>query len=404
MILRQRLTFLLTILIALTLIAGSALSAMAIFAPFYAGDPLFPIQRWAEEVRFSLVFDKFELASQLIDLAELRLMDLGARIGSEHELLALQYLDEAVNAAVVAVDAVPAEQAGPLYARLARLAANIQAVLGQLRVVPVTQPDIYTRASVKAAVLLEITSGKSADKASSVAAINISPATNNESKGATTASSDGSLVVIPPHGVPFPPNARPGSHALFPLTGQHAVIACASCHVNNVYRGTPSQCETCHAQVKPVNHFPGACDTCHTTSAWKPATFNHTGFTDCVACHTKNKPANHFEGQCSTCHSTTAWKPALFDHTGLTDCVACHTKNKPANHFEGQCSTCHATTAWKPATFNHTGLTDCVACHTKNKPANHFEGQCSTCHATTAWKPATFNHTGLTDCVACHTK
>ncbi|MEK7787583.1 MAG: cytochrome c3 family protein, partial [Chloroflexota bacterium] len=321
--LRQRLAFVLTILITFTLVVGSGLSSMAIFAPFYAGDPLFPLQRWAEELGLSLVADPTDLATRRLDLAELRLMDMEARIGGEHELLALTYLDGALNDAVVAVEAAPPESQSQLRARLAILTANIQSALGRLTVVPTAQPDVYDRALVKAGTLLAILSGKSADQTiSSIAAINILPAASNGNGIAIAAQPVG----VSPHGVPFPPNAARGPHALFPLTGQHAVIACDTCHANAVYLGTPRECEACHAGVKPANHFPGSCDNCHSTTAWKPATFDHTGLTDCVSCHTKNKPANHWEGQCSLCHSTSAWKPATFDHTGLTDCVSCHTK------------------------------------------------------------------------------
>ena len=184
---------------------------------------------------------------------------------------------------------------------------------------------------------------------------------------------------------------------------------CSACHSTNAWlpatfsHSGQTNCASCHTKIKPANHFAGQCSQCHSTSAWKPATFNHTGQTDCASCHTGVRPANHPSGQCSQCHSTTAWKPATFNHAGLTDCASCHTNIRPANHPSGQCSQCHTTTAWKPATFNHAGLTDCASCHANVKPANHFAGQCSQCHTTTAWKPATFNHTGLTDCASCHT-
>jgi hypothetical protein len=302
------------------------------------------------------------------------------------------------------------------------------------------------------------------------------------------------------------------STTTFALQGAHAGPTCAACHANGRYVGTPTACAACH--TKPSSHgsaLSGTCSSCHTTTAWKPATFNHDkaafkltgahqsvtcqkchaggGFsgapTACVACHTK--PASHgsaLSGTCSSCHTTTAWKPATFNHnkaafklTGAhrsvtcqkchgggtfsgtpIACAACHTK--PASHgsaFGSACASCHTTKAWLPASFNHnkaafplTGAhrsvtcqkchgggqfkgtpTSCAACHTK--PASHgsaYSSACASCHTTKAWLPASFNHakasfplTGAhrsvtcqkchtgnvfkgtpTSCAACHTK
>ncbi len=38
------------------------------------------------------------------------------------------------------------------------------------------------------------------------------------------------------------------SKAAFQLTGAHANVECAKCHVNNVFKGTPQQCVACHRQ------------------------------------------------------------------------------------------------------------------------------------------------------------
>ena len=37
-------------------------------------------------------------------------------------------------------------------------------------------------------------------------------------------------------------------HTSFPLLGRHLAIACADCHKNNVYTGTPRECVGCHLQ------------------------------------------------------------------------------------------------------------------------------------------------------------
>ncbi len=75
----------------------------------------------------------------------------------------------------------------------------------------------------------------------------------------------------------------------FPLTGAHVSVACNFCHANNNYNLTATACSACHMpdfqSTTSPNHvqaaFPNTCQTCHTTTAWQPASFDHstTGFT-----------------------------------------------------------------------------------------------------------------------------
>ena len=67
--------------------------------------------------------------------------------------------------------------------------------------------------------------------------------------------------------------------AYFPLVGVHATQACASCHRNGVYKGTPRDCVGCHRtnyqRTTSPNHaaagFPTTCESCHRQSdtTWK---------------------------------------------------------------------------------------------------------------------------------------
>jgi len=296
---------------------------------------------------------------------------------------------------------------------------------------------------------------------------------------------------------------RPASfdHATtaFKLTGAHLAVACADCHKNGVFAGTPVTCYPCHQQQFTAAANPRHtglstdCNTCHTTAAWRPSLFDHntTAFkltgahltatcgqchlngvytgtaAVCYGCHQQdftgavNPKHTGFSTSCATCHSTTAWRPASFDHnttafkltgahvavpctqchvngvyTGTsTLCYKCHqqaytTASNPLHTgFSTDCSTCHTTTAWQPSTFNHsttrfalTGAhvsTTCVSCHpggvytgtpstcgssschlakynaTSNPPHTGagFGTDCQTCHSTSAWVPSTFNHT-----------
>ncbi|HLW97862.1 MAG TPA: hypothetical protein VKR82_04395 [Candidatus Acidoferrales bacterium] len=312
------------------------------------------------------------------------------------------------------------------------------------------------------------------------------------------------------------------SKTSFPLTGAHAAVPCASCHINGNFTSTPTDCFSCHVKdfngTTNPNHsqagIPTTCAVCHTTSAWQPATFDHnkTSFpltgahvsvpcsschinnnyssipSDCYSCHTKDfngttNPPHASTGiptTCAVCHNTSAWQPATFDHsktsfpltgahitvacalchingnytTTPSDCYSCHTKDfngttNPPHVSAGiptTCATCHSTTAWQPATFDHnktafplTGFhvtvpctschlngnftnapTDCYGCHKPdydgtNAPphaAAGFATTCQTCHTTTSWAGVVFNHatTGFpltgthvtTPCASCH--
>ena len=317
----------------------------------------------------------------------------------------------------------------------------------------------------------------------------------------------------------------------FPLTGAHVNVACNLCHINGQFAGTPTDCYSCHVKdftgTTNPNHVQGGfsqqCQMCHTTTAWIPASFDHskTSFpltgahttVACATCHTDNfagtlptncygchaadfngtTSPNHVQSgipqQCQVCHNTTAWIPATFDHsqtsfplTGAhtsvacatchtdnyagtlpTNCYGCHAKDYAntatiagvPNHanagFSQDCTQCHTTTTWLNATFNHnatafplTGAhttvacatchtdnyagtlpTNCYGCHTKDYTStatisgvpNHvtanFPQDCTLCHTTTTWLNATFDHSTTSfpltgahttvPCATCHT-
>ena len=131
-------------------------------------------------------------------------------------------------------------------------------------------------------------------------------------------------------------------NSFFQLVGTHTTLACASCHKNNVYKGTPRDCYGCHqakyAATTNPNHaaagFPTTCDTCHKASqtTWAPATFTHafprTGSHNvpCAQCHTT--PNNFAVYACVACHGRSRMDDK---HKGVngyryesTACYACH--------------------------------------------------------------------------------
>ena len=401
--LSRLLKFTIALVLAAPLLFGGGMFALAATAPFLPGDALFPLQRTAEQVWVAITPEGEKRAQLLVNLAVRRLSNLQARAGTEHELVALAYLDAATDEAVLAAAAAPAESFNQLRARIVKLTDGTLAILDLLTVIPDTHPEVYenARARAQAIQLAFIAPGQAGEDISDPAIMN--PGLPAEAVGA--AGGTGS-----PHPVPFPPNSTAAAHAFFPLTGQHAALACSDCHPNSTYSGTPDQCADCHASAKPAAHFDGDCATCHSTAAWKPANVDHTNLAECVSCHVKDKPVNHFQGQCSLCHSTAAWKPASFDHSmlGGADCSQCHAGNAPANHWGAPCASCHRDTAnWQNASFDHSviGNTDCSQCHAGRAPANHWGAPCASCHRdTTNWRNASFDHSAIggADCSQCH--
>jgi len=235
----------------------------------------------------------------------------------------------------------------------------------------------------------------------------------------------------------------------FPLTGAHQVIGCQPCHINNIFQIKYSGCYQCHqTNFQNANNpshvtgnFSNDCTLCHSTSAWSPATFNHSATKFPLT-------GSHIAVQCNSCHVSGNYQLAY------TDCYQCHQTNfqnvTDPNHANGNfshdCMQCHTTTSWSPSTFNHsttrfalTGAhtstkcqqchiggnyqlvyTDCYQCHQTNfqnstnpsHVAGNFSHDCKLCHSTSAWSPATFDHntthfalTGAhtsTKCQQCH--
>jgi hypothetical protein len=205
-------------------------------------------------------------------------------------------------------------------------------------------------------------------------------------------------------------------------------------------------CDTCHGKTslgKPSTHIPTSaqCDSCHNNfTAFKPAVMKHglAGEPACSTCHggayvaqnAQTRPATHIQtaDPCSKCHTTTAWKPATYDHSGVTpgSCSTCHNgvtaMGKSTSHIptSASCDTCHGTTytAFKPAKMNHSTMVAgdaCATCHggayttqgALAKPTTHIPvtGACDSCHKNSNfvnWAPSSMDHTGLTQCSTCH--
>ncbi len=240
-------------------------------------------------------------------------------------------------------------------------------------------------------------------------------------------------------------------NSVFALVGNHATASCASCHVNNVYRGTSRDCVGCHRsqydRTTSPNHaaagFSTSCETCHSASAssFRGAGFNHNSVFNLVG--------RHAQASCSSCHVNNVYRGTS------RDCVGCHRSqydrttapNHAAAGFSTSCESCHSASAssFQGATFNHSSVfalagrhasaacsschvnnvyrgtpRTCVGCHQSNYDRttnpNHrsagFPTSCESCHrfSDTSWSQGTFSHRfpitsgpHRTACTNCHT-
>ncbi|MEQ1607923.1 MAG: cytochrome c3 family protein [Hyphomonadaceae bacterium] len=216
-----------------------------------------------------------------------------------------------------------------------------------------------------------------------------------------------------------------------PLTGGHARVDCASCHLPGIkFAKAPTDCIGCHKSDEPHQGRLGtACATCHVVTDWKTIRFDHapTGFA---------LKGAHAQESCASCHSDEKWKGVA------TTCDSCHAKD---DRHEGKlgpdCASCHNEQAWKVGTFNHarTGFAlqgkhatirceachvksvtaplprDCAGCHGKDDVHKGRNGlACADCHVARSWKTVTFDHArtkfplfgkhAAVNCETCHTR
>ena len=189
--------------------------------------------------------------------------------------------------------------------------------------------------------------------------------------------------------------------AAFKLEGEHAEVKCESCHQNNVFKGTPTDCYSCHQKDDEHNgQFGTDCSACHTPNNWDDATFDH---------NSSNFPLTgaHVAVVCENCHIN-----GEFAGTSSI-CVSCHAE--PTSHtsqFGTDCVACHSTNAWTPAAFNgqHTfpfdhgeeGTVSCTTCH----PSSYQVYTCYGCHEHTEsniiLKHREEGISKFENCVECH--
>jgi hypothetical protein len=193
--------------------------------------------------------------------------------------------------------------------------------------------------------------------------------------------------------------AKFNHNSIWPRTGAHAKVACARCHPNGRFAGTPRGCSGCHG-----SRHGGltACASCHTTSAFIPSTFKHStvfvlvgmhATTPCYKCHVGNLYANVRGTHCVDCHGV--------HHGNQTQCQDCHTPagwspTKPITHpapvvlgpghaWPKPCIRCHPTLIFNAPTRT------CETCHGLTVP-HTGPAHCTDCHRPTTWTDVHFTH------------
>ena len=186
------------------------------------------------------------------------------------------------------------------------------------------------------------------------------------------------------------PNRQFHSGTTFPLEGRHRDVPCASCHLQNNYKGTPTKCFDCHWARRQDDRFRlqlGAqCEMCHKPTAWSSVQWDHGAMTG------MQLGAAHRQLSCQSCHTNDNFTSAQ------TNCVSCHqqdyqaarTPNHVAAGFPTDCQLCHnpADSSWDQGQFDHiwfpiaTGQHSgfaCSDCHPN--PSNFAVFTCTTsCH------------------------
>lgn len=132
-------------------------------------------------------------------------------------------------------------------------------------------------------------------------------------------------------------------HALtnYPLAGQHAAVACKSCHKSAAFKDAKSTCFACHeAGDVHEGRFASKCETCHSVSGWRSVVFDHDR-------DTKYKlTGKHIKVGCNGCHTQKNAASAKV----ATDCNSCHKRDDiHRGAFGKDCGQCHNTTTFKSA-------------------------------------------------------
>ena len=181
----------------------------------------------------------------------------------------------------------------------------------------------------------------------------------------------------------------------FPLTGGHAGVKCAECHVDGVFKPPSMTCKSCHLKdSKHGDRFDAyTCADCHRADGWKAGNwFDHAGKGGWKL------TGSHARAACRDCHRGA--DPAAFERfkpaVTTTACKDCHRHAKAhedePDFLAKPCLECHLGGGIVKLKYDpHEGSPF-------HKSAGHAKVGCDECHAERGY-------TGLTrECARCHAK
>jgi hypothetical protein len=249
----------------------------------------------------------------------------------------------------------------------------------------------------------------------------------------------------------------------WPLTGKHAAVGCAQCHVATEahperhaalyreYRGVSTSCAGCHEDTHR-GRLGTSCETCHSTAGWRGAL--RAGFDHARTAYPLE--GRHAMLACERCHA--AGRPLRMAHARCTDCHAdAHAGQLAHRPDGGACESCHDVAGFRPARFGvdehakteypltgaHLAVA-CDRCHQKTTPPGGHgvkktvqlrfastrcgqchrdphgagltrlvaESGCEACHDVASWRTVEFDHASTTypltgrhadvGCAQCH--
>ena len=420
--------------------------------PFQPCDPLYTIQKTAEQARMRFKSPGIDRVEMALILADRRLMNLAEATGPVQIKKSISEFDNAFKKSFEQYDGLPKVEQEILKEQF-----KVQLKRTELIVSSIEEDQVFPEVTQLKKRIVELSEEFITEEIDSQSSFDLenSPPT-----------------AIQPVAISFLENEI--DHSVYHLEGAHVRTECSSCHIDGIYAETPTDCNSCHTykvsniqddedfflSLSKLNydysssvypqHFEGNCDDCHSVNDWYTYQFNHEGILECHSCHQDDRPTTEkssylshldYPAQCIDCHEDMDdWMETFFDHeVAVDDCNSCHEIETPDDHYttecdychidvddwneyefihndlegceqchgsperhvEGLCSSCHRTsTTWMVESLDHAGLENCIQCHTS--PVGHPSGNCQDCHTTSSWSTTEFDHRGSTDCIQCH--
>lgn len=170
----------------------------------------------------------------------------------------------------------------------------------------------------------------------------------------------------------------------FVLREKHAELECNSCHINEQYKDTVTQCHGCHSlNDVHAGRYGNKCGDCHTEEDWTQSRFDHRRDTRYPL------TGRHRREPCDACHTGELYREKL-----KTDCIACHRNDdEHSGRYGNKCGSCHTNEDWQKAKYDHNSKTEyplrgkhedvaCTACHRGDVYSENLKTDCYSCHVT----------------------